>query len=100
MNRINRPLQIFALFVALTAAVRAADSPAPQWIWHPNDGAAATNGEIRFFRKTFTVEGNIKKAMLAVAADNSADVFLNEELAVIARGYEHASYTDVTKQLQ
>ncbi len=94
----------FALLLLTSLTLRtfatAAEPAKPQWIWHPNDGAAATNGEVRFFRKTFTVEGKVQKAVLAVAAANTADVFLNEKLAVNARSYDRAAYTDVTSQIR
>jgi putative heme-binding domain-containing protein len=100
MSQFNRPLQVLVLLVAFASAAFAADPPKPQWIWHPNDGGGATNGEIRFFRKTFNIEGKVRQAVLAVAADNTADVFLNQELAINARSYEKASFTDVTAQLK
>jgi len=77
-----------------------ASAQTPEWIWHPNDGAAATNGEIRFLRKPFAVGQGVRKAVLAVAADNQAEVFLNGQLALSAHGHERAGTTDVTFQLQ
>ena len=41
----------------------------PEWIWHDNKGAAPADGEVRFFRKTFTVDGLASKAVLSVAGD-------------------------------
>src|SRR5262245_8221918 len=38
---------ITALLCALGSSAHA---QTPHWIWHPNDGQSATNGEIRFFR--------------------------------------------------
>src|SRR5688572_8099750 len=95
----KRLLLILSSFAISVSASLAADTPKPQWIWHPNGGNAATNGEVRFFRKSFPLEGKVQKAVLAVAADNSAEVFLNEKMAMNARGYERATYTDVTTQL-
>ena len=100
MNPNKRLFQSLVLLIALPSALFAADPPRPTWIWHPNDGASATNGEIRLFRKVFTVDQKIQKAVLTVAADNSADIFLNEKMAIAARGYERASATDVTGQLK
>jgi len=93
-------LQILCSSALLVATSHAADAPKPLWIWHPNDGQTATNNEVRFFRKTFAIEGKVQKAVLAVAADNSAEVFLNEKMTVNARGFERATYTDVTSQLK
>lgn len=100
MTPTKRLFQILCSFALLVCPSHAADTPPPQWIWHPNGGNAATNGEIRFFRKTFPIEGKVQKAVLAVAADNSAEVFLNEKMTMNARGYERATYTDVTAQLK
>ena len=97
--RLLLPSLVFLTWLALVSRA-AGVPPATQWIWHPNDGAAATNGEIRYFRKTFTVAGKVQKAVLAVAADNAAEVYLNEKMALNARGYERATYSDVTAQLR
>ena len=96
----KRLLLILSSSTLFISASLAADAPKPQWIWHPNGGNTATNGETRFFRKTFALEGKVQKAVLAVAADNSAEVFLNEKMTMNARGYERATYTDVTSQLK
>lgn len=96
----KRLFQFFYLSVLLVSIASAAESPKPQWIWHPNGGNSATNGEVRYFRKLFSLDGKVQKALLAVAADNSAEVFVNEKLAINVRGYERATYTDVTAQLK
>ena len=51
------------------AAPRAVRSA--QWIWYPegNPAVAAPPG-IRYFRKTLTVEGEVKSAQPAMTADN------------------------------
>src|SRR6266404_8384712 len=49
----------------------------PEWIWLDNQGAAPADNEVRFFRKTFAVEGPVSKAVISVAADNEAVVFIN-----------------------
>src|SRR5438477_7885185 len=36
---------------------------APEWIWHDNKCAAPADGEVRFFRKTFTVDAPASKAV-------------------------------------
>lgn len=95
----RRFAQLLLTALTLCAFTAAAEPAKPQWIWHPNGGNAPTNGEIRFFRKTFTLEGKVQKAVLAVAADNSANVFVNEKMMTAARGYDRATYTDVTSQL-
>jgi len=48
------------------------------WIWHPegNPASAAAPGTV-YFRKTFTVPAQANKAVLLVAADNLARIFIN-----------------------
>src|SRR5882762_9777666 len=77
-----------------------ANAQTPQWIWHPNSGQAVTNGEVRFFRKTFAIEGRAQKATLEVAADNNAEVFLNGESVATAQSHSEATHTDVAGKLK
>ena len=58
---------ILAVLV-VTACARAQTTP--EWIWHPNGGAKPEAKEVRYFRKSFTVEGATRRATLAVSADN------------------------------
>jgi putative heme-binding domain-containing protein len=64
----------FALF-SLTVCVRAQN--VPEWIWHPNNGTAPADNEVRYFRKTFNVDGPARRASLAVSADNRFTAFVN-----------------------
>ncbi len=75
-------------------------SQAPEWIWHPDGGMTATNGETRFFRKTFTVEGKVAKARLAVAADDHAEIQVNAGKAIPVQGFQRATRADVTTDLK
>lgn len=72
-------------------------APTPEWIWHPNAGQTATNGEVRLFRKTFTVEGKVNRAVLSAAADDRAGVSVNGSPAIKVNGFGRASRTDVTE---
>jgi len=89
---------LFTLGTVLLPAVLSAQTP--QWIWHPNSGQAVTNGEVRLFRKTFTVERRVQKATLEVAVDNKAEVFLNGEAVANAQGHTQATTTDVTGKIK
>ncbi|HEU0039027.1 MAG TPA: hypothetical protein VFR76_07115, partial [Verrucomicrobiae bacterium] len=77
-----------------------AKAQTPQWIWHPNNGQAATNGEVRFFRKTFTAGARVQKATLEVAVDNEAEVFLNGEAVATAHSYNEATVANVTGKIK
>ncbi len=86
------------LLASLLATVLHAQTP--EWIWHPNDGQPPGRGEVRFFRKSFTVRGEVSKATLAVAADNQATVWLNGEAAGSSDSHERAASSDVTRRLK
>src|SRR6478735_6133503 len=65
-----------ALAILSTALCARAQST-PEWIWHPNNGAAPASDEVRYFRKTFTVDGAVRRASLSVAADNKFTAYIN-----------------------
>ncbi|MCW5550762.1 MAG: c-type cytochrome [Verrucomicrobiae bacterium] len=85
------------LFTLLMATSVGAQSP--NWIWHPNEGRAAADKEVRFFRKVFSVERRVQKAILSVAADNRAEVFVNGERSLESRSHSQATHTDVTAKI-
>ncbi len=97
MNRLNvarllLPLWIFLLTNSLRADV-------PEWIWHDNKGAKPAANEVRFFRKTFMVRDDMKKAMLSCAADDEMDVYLNGRKVSEVKDWSKPTYLDVTKNL-
>ncbi len=85
------PLFLFTLLIATSVGAQS-----PNWIWHPNEGRAAADNEVRFFRKVFNVERRVQKAVLSVAADNRAEVFVNGERILESRSHSQATHTDVT----
>ncbi len=88
--------RILTFVAALIGAFHCA-AQTPEWIWYSQN---PTNDEVRYFRKTFKLDGKASKATLAIAADDTADVFINEKLAVSARGFKTATRTDITALLQ
>jgi len=72
----------------------------PEWIWHPNSGQAATNGEVRLFKKVFTVDGRINRGVLSAAADDRASISVNGSPAIPVNGFERATRNDVTEFLR
>src|SRR5262245_42246973 len=80
-------------------AVLPAAAQSPEWIWHPNGGESATNNEVRYFRTTFTTGKGPQKALLAVAADNQAEVFLNGSSVLKANSHESATEADVKAKI-
>ena len=97
----RRALNLALLILALgIAVVEAGPAPVPEWIWHDNEGRAPAEHEIRFFRKTFTVEGDVSKALLCVAADDHVVVFINGKQVLRTDSYEKADAVEVTKEIR
>ena len=61
------PLIIFSFTPLLSANE-------PEWIWHTKQAA---DGEVRFFRKEFTLEALPAKAKLSASCDNEEIVYVN-----------------------
>ncbi|MBI2927136.1 MAG: c-type cytochrome [Verrucomicrobia bacterium] len=72
----------------------------PEWIWHDNQGALPADNEVRFFRKPFIASGAVSKALLTVACDNHATVFLNGKQVLVNRAWERPSTATVTADLR
>src|SRR5689334_4650332 len=66
------PIMAVCLMLRLVAAAEN-----PHWIWDSNHGAAIKPDETRYFRKTFQLPTTPTKALLSVAADDEAQVFIN-----------------------
>lgn len=94
MLKATFPFLLFAFFSS------ASQGQVPEWIWHPNGGAAPTNNEVRFFRKTFELSEPPKKAVLAATGDDEIDVWINGEKILSVKGWNEAKYLDVTKKLE
>src|SRR5467141_2027933 len=72
----------------------------PEWIWHDNKGAAPADGEVRFFRKTFTIDAPASKAVLSVAGDDHVVVFLNGKEVLRNDNWQQADVADVTQAVK
>src|SRR5262245_20982615 len=72
----------------------------PEWIWHDNKGVAPADGEVRFFRKTFTIDSSVSKAMLSVAGDDHVIVFLNGTEVLRNDTWQQADTAEVTQALK
>jgi len=84
----------------VVSALAQSQAQAPEWIWHPDSGQAATNGEVRLFKKTFTIDGKVNRAVLSVAADDRASISVNGAPAIKVNGFERATRNDVTEMLR
>src|SRR5262245_50549200 len=90
----------FAASFFETSSLAQTQAQTPEWIWHPNAGQSATNGEVRQFKKTFTVDGKANRGVLSVAADDRASISVNGSPAVKVNGFERATRNDVTEFLR
>src|SRR4051812_22866875 len=100
MSQIRFALKRISLAACLFLFALASRAQVPEWIWHSNNGHAATNNEVRFFRKTFTVDELGKRAIIAVAADDEADVWVNGKRVMTATGWKSGSHANVAKELK
>jgi putative heme-binding domain-containing protein len=89
--------------IALGLLLCAATAPAqllPEWIWHPNNGAKPADGEVRYFRKTFKVEGSPRRANIGVAADNAFTAYINGQKVGEASGWNEYHRYDIVRFLK
>ena len=87
------------MVLALFSVPTFVNAQVPEWIWHSNAGKAPQTNEVRFFRKKFTLDGEPKRALLSVAADDEAEVWVNGKKASTVKGWNAATTSDVTYDL-
>ena len=89
-----RRIFVRGFFFAVLVLPLALQAQTPEWIWHDNKGSAPADNEIRFFRKTFTVDAPVTKAVLTIASDDQAIVYLNgKQVADLYQGTSEANKT-------
>ncbi len=99
MNRLTLLRLLLPLWISTSLFARPASAAVPEWIWHDNKGAKPADNEVRFFRKTFTVEGRPTKASLSADGDDEIQVYINGHRVVDAKGWDKATEADVTKNI-
>ena len=87
-------LRFLCLALLTLASARAQE---PQWIWHTDK---SDDGEVRFFRKTFTLAEPATAAEVIVSGDNTAQVFINGTEAGHAKDWRQPARARVEKQLK
>ncbi|MEO6034583.1 MAG: hypothetical protein ABIQ35_04950, partial [Verrucomicrobiota bacterium] len=92
--------QIYRLVFYLTLLPIACQAQVPEWIWHPNGGAAPADNEVRYFRKVFTVAEKPAKATLTATADDEIAVWINGEKVIDGKGWNDAKVANVAKNLE
>ncbi len=87
-------------FAALLSVTLAAAQAVPEWIWHANDGVGPGDTEVRYFRKSFRIEGAPRRANLSVAADNHFVAYVNGQKVGEATGWDEFRRFDIAKNLK
>lgn len=87
----------FLLLLSLTATSAFAADKAPSWIWSQSE---AQSNSFAHFRKEFSFEGELKKAMVATSCDNVVTLFVNGEKVLQSRQWEKPVREEVTKLLK
>lgn len=90
-------LLLLALAMLPESAVAADPPVVPEWIWSSREGKP---NEMAYFRKTFTLEGDVKSAFLATACDNHVSVFVNGKLLLQHDAWEQSARETITDKLQ
>ncbi len=88
---------LICLFTFCSIALQA---QVPEWIWHPDNGATPTNNETRFFRKTFSVKSKPDSAILSIAADDEAEIWINGKRQSDVKGWNNAVNANIAKKIK
>lgn len=80
--------------VAATLATAAAK---PHWIWPGKD---VQPNERVFFRKSFELPADVKKAQVAASCDNVLTLFINGEHVLQSNEWQAPAHEDVTRRLK
>src|SRR5437773_4985711 len=91
---------VFGLLGCTFVSPETLPAQTPEWIWHDNQGAPTADNEVRFFRKPFNLDGAVPKAVLSVACDNAATVFLNGKRVLTNRSWDRPATANVAKDLK
>src|SRR6266404_7723789 len=89
-------ISIYLLFVLCFSV----SGDTPHWIWRGNQSGAIQPDEACFLRKTFRVETRPEKALLSIAADDEATVYINGHQVAQPKGYDKPTTEDVTRDIK
>ena len=85
------------LIAAACAFVSPLSVVAQDWIW---SGGKIGDKDVRFFRKEFVVSGAPTNAVLALACDNKATIYLDGKVVGENDSWSEATVLDLVKQLK
>ena len=89
------------VLLSVAAAVLSVDAIAQtaEWIWHKQPATPAA-GEVRYFRRPFTIVGKLIKAELSAACDDQCTVFLNGKEVGASPEWKRPLKRNVTGELR
>ncbi len=90
-------MQTLRVLLCLLFTLTTVRAQTPAWIWHTEKSA---DGEVRYFRKTFTLAEPATAAELIVACDNGAQVFLNGVEVGTTKDWKQPAKVRVEKHLK
>jgi putative heme-binding domain-containing protein len=72
----------------------------PKWIWQSATNDPSQPDQVRFFRRHFSADAKLSKALLSVAADAEATVYVNGKQVARSRELVKPAYEDVTSEVK
>ena len=87
-------LATVALVILVPLSSRGAD---PEWIWINGQPAA---DEVAHFRKSFVLDDEVKSAVLAVACDDEAVLFVNDQQTARHNSPKQVAFAGVSERLR
>src|ERR1041384_3990761 len=79
----------------MVAAMAVGGAETPEWLWFQKTSGT----DVRFFRKTFTVDGKISQAEVIATADDSLEVFVNGQSVLKNSHWPTPLKADVTAKI-
>jgi len=92
------PARLVACLLAFFTFTLCAETP--HWIWRGSKGAPIQPEETCFLRRTFRAETKPDKAVLTIAADDEATIFINGREIIRPKGYDKPAVEDVTRDIK
>ena len=83
--------------VSVTRGQNKSAAAVPNWVWLPGP---ATDGQVAYFRKPFTVDGEVKSAVLWGTCDNEMKVYVNGQEVAASIEWRAPVKVDVAKHLK
>lgn len=87
-------LLALAVMVLLATVGQAAE---PEWIWSSNEPTAS---EVALFRKVFSINDDVKSALVAATCDDEFVMFINGQQVARHSGWQQAAFAGISERLK